>query len=149
MYTGTHEIPHFAASLVRLSGKHLRLTVDHPKRVDSFFSAANAPATYILSTSSENTRPLIRPTRVLPLHSGHAESKLSAIMITLPNERTTKQACGSFFTASLSLGARSRNRLHDNGGVEALCRLVRATSTKEPLKVRSLHALLNLSTETG
>ncbi|CAM9544373.1 unnamed protein product, partial [Ectocarpus sp. 12 AP-2014] len=60
-----------------------------------------------------------------------------------------RAACGSFLAASLSLGARSRNRLHDNGGVEALCRLVRATSTKEPLKVRSLHALLNLSTETG
>ncbi|CAB1121297.1 unnamed protein product [Ectocarpus sp. CCAP 1310/34] len=59
------------------------------------------------------------------------------------------QACGSFLAASLSLRARSRNRLHDNGGMEALCRLVRATSTKEPLRVRSLHALLNLSTETG
>lgn len=58
-----------------------------------------------------------------------------------------EQACGSFFAASLSLGSRSRHRLHDNGGLEALCRLVRVPNTKKPLKVRSLHALLNLSTE--
>eukprot|EP00903_Cladosiphon_okamuranus_P005365 g5358.t2 len=57
------------------------------------------------------------------------------------------QACGSFFAASLSLGSCARHRLHDNGGLEALCRLVRAPNTKTPLKIRSLHALLNLSTE--
>lgn len=60
-----------------------------------------------------------------------------------------EQACGSFFAASLSLGAQSRHRLQDNGGLEALCRLIRATNAKESLKARSLHALLNLSTEVG
>eukprot|EP00752_Nemacystus_decipiens_P001778 g1718.t2 len=65
----------------------------------------------------------------------------------LASSTSELQACGSFFAASLSLGSRSRHRLHDNGGLEALCRLVRAPNTKEPLKVRSLHALLNLSTE--
>ncbi|CAM9231256.1 unnamed protein product, partial [Hapterophycus canaliculatus] len=58
-------------------------------------------------------------------------------------------ACGSFFAASLSVGARSRHHLQDNGGLEALCRLLRAKNAKEALKTRSLHAILNLSTETG
>ncbi|CBJ27259.1 flagellar associated protein [Ectocarpus siliculosus] len=79
----------------------------------------------------------------------HTEPDVATLAMHLSLASALLQACGSFLAASLSLGARSRSRLQDNGGVEALCRLVRATSTKEPLKVRSLHALLNFSTETG
>ncbi|CAM9275025.1 unnamed protein product [Scytosiphon promiscuus] len=67
----------------------------------------------------------------------------------LASDTSELQACGSFFAASLSVGARSRHHLQDNGGLEALCRHVRAKNTKEALRTRSLHALLNLSTETG
>ncbi|CAM9278761.1 unnamed protein product [Discosporangium mesarthrocarpum] len=57
------------------------------------------------------------------------------------------QACGTFCAASLSLKGRSRRALLSNGGIKGLCRLVRAAHTGEPLKLKVLHALLNLSTE--